>query len=470
MKRVLLVNTNTEKAPYPVPPLGLSLLAVSLEINFEVHLFDGTFQPAESLPDLLDRFCPHYIGVGIRNIDDVVIDSGIYYVDQVLKDFITPLKNYRKAPLILGGSGFSIFPKELLIAYGVDYGVIGEGEKAFARLLQALESATDPKKIPGVITRDGDSFRFLMQSPRAGDLVMPFSDVDSQIDFLPYRARGSYPIQTKRGCAHKCLYCSYVSIEGNKYRLRPAKSVVDEIESIHDRLGDVMIEIVDSTFNDPKGHAEAICREIIARKIKVRLRTMGVNPGRLTGRLIELMRKAGFAQIDCTPDSASEKMLLNLRKNFNKNKLIEAARLVKEFDMPTMWFFLFGGPGESKRTIDETFEFIDAHINPADMVHMTEGLRIYPHTQLYEKALEDNLLLPNDDLLKPVFYVSPKLGKERIHRLIEEKAATRPNCILASQSTPDPSMIREAMALREEEGLDEPMFRSLLRIRKKNWK
>ena len=391
MKKVLLVNSNIEKAPYPVPPLGLSLIAASLEKQYEVKIFDGTFQPAATLPGVLEKFRPNYIGVSIRNVDDVVIDSSVYYIEQIKTDFIEPLKRYNNAPLILGGAGFSIFSREILEAFDADYGIIGEGEIAFGQLLNVLDEDGNPESINGVISRQGNSNRHQREKSDPKTLVLPFSGIDSHIDFEPYRARGSYPIQTKRGCAHKCIYCSYVAIEGRKYRLRPVKSIVDEIESIRDRLGDVMIEIVDSTFNDPTGHAEEICREVIGRNLKVRLRTMGVNPGQLSGKLIELMQRAGFTQIDCTPDSASEEMLKNLRKNFNRKKLIEAAGLIKQFNMPTMWFFLFGGPGESNKTIDETFEFIDDYINPLDMVHITQGVRIYPNTQLIKRAIIDNV-------------------------------------------------------------------------------
>jgi len=88
--------------------------------------------------------------------------------------------------------------------------------------------------------------------------------------------------------------------------------------------------------------------------------------------------KAGFSQIDCTPDSASPKMLKLLKKNFTLNQLLKTANLIKENKMPTMWFFLFGGPGENEETFAETFNFIDQYINPEDMVHMTPDCEFIP--------------------------------------------------------------------------------------------
>ena len=50
---------------------------------------------------------------------------------------------------------------------------------------------------------------------------IPFADIDRRIDYAPYLARSSYPVQTKRGCAHRCIYCTYNCIEGFRYRTRP---------------------------------------------------------------------------------------------------------------------------------------------------------------------------------------------------------------------------------------------------------
>jgi radical SAM superfamily enzyme YgiQ (UPF0313 family) len=109
---------------------------------------------------------------------------------------------------------------------------------------------------------------------------------------------------------------------------------------VQQRVPGVTFEIVDSTFNSPLKHAIAFCDEIIDRKLNVKLRTMGVNPGGVTEELIRKMKLAGFSQIDCTPETGSEQLLKRLKKNFNLKKLIQCAELIKKHDMPTMWFFM----------------------------------------------------------------------------------------------------------------------------------
>ncbi len=461
MKKVLLVGSNSLRAPYPVTPVGLCQVAAALEPRWQVRIFDPLAEGAD-LAATVGEYAPDYIGLGIRNIDDVVMEDGVSFVDDIRTRFAQPLRRLSRAPLILGGSGFSIFPQELLEECEADYGVVGEGEAAFPALLAALEGGRDPLAIPGVVA-PGRPQTARAAKPVLLDLV-PFAEIDRRIDYGPYRERGAYPIQTKRGCARRCVYCSYPQIEGRTFRCRPAEIVVDEIEQARERLGDVAFEFVDSVFNDPPGHAESICWEIAQRGLKVRLRTMGVNPAQVTRELIDLMAAAGFAQIDSTPDSASPAMLKSLRKNFTLEDLQRTATIVREARMPTMWFFLLGGPGETERTIAETFAFIDRFVDPEDMVHVSEGLRIFPQTALYDTAVREGFVEPGESLLARRFYVSPELGRERLLEIVGREIATRPNCVRSSESTPPPAMLQEAARIRKERGLTEPMFRTLLRL------
>lgn len=465
MKKILLINTNTETKPYPVPPLGLAMVASSLKELREVKVFDGTFTSYHELPDVITDFQPDYIGFSVRNIDDMTYDNLNYYVEDVLRNFITPVKELTKVPLIIGGAGFSMFPEILMEKFALDYGVIGQGEIVFPLLLDALDAGCSDIPLPGLITRNADGLHIECAPQSSGAYFQQHTQIDHWINFDPYRQRGAYTIQTKKGCAFHCIYCTYPVIEGASSRIRKAVDIVDEMQQAFERVGNVVFEFADSVFNDPPGHAEAICSEIIQRGLKFRMRTMGINPEHVSKELLTLMLQAGFTQIDCTPDSASETMLKRLGKNFNMDQLRNAASLIREMNIPAMWFFMLGGPGETPATIDETFDFIDHYIGPEDMVHLTSGLRIYPKTPLEKIALHEGLIPAGSDLLVPVFYFSKETPHNLLIQIIEEKCRTRGNCIPSFASAPPPEMMQQALKLRAEQGLEEPMFRTLLRIK-----
>jgi radical SAM superfamily enzyme YgiQ (UPF0313 family) len=467
MKKVLLVNCNTEKAPYPVPPLGLCLLSASLEDNWEVSIYDCMFDDGVDLINRVQQFNPDYIGFSIRNIDNTMPDNCVYYVDNQISRIILPVKKMTSARIILGGSGFSIFPQELMELTQADYGIIGEAEAAFRQLLDALDKGEDILPFRNVLIGSAAKTGSRGAHIHQGFFSDRFSEMDLKIDFTPYRERGAYSIQTKRGCSHGCIYCTYPLLEGTAFRTRKTTDIVDEIEQAHGRVGDVMFEFVDSTFNDPMGHAEAICREIIRRKLRVRLRTMGINPRNSSEELFELMIKAGFIQIDATPDSASPAILTNLGKGFDLHEIQEMATAIRKFNLPTMWFFLFGGPGENDETFKETLDFIDQYINPEDLVYMASGLRVYPDTPLEKTALEEEVIKPGQSLLyPPVFYFSNGITRDSLVQLIHEASSDRLNCIYSAETRPPLEMLQEAHKRRVEQKLNEPMFRTLLRIRK----
>ena len=327
--------------------------------------------------------------------------------------------------------------------------------------MRALAAGGDPATIPGVITHQGRPAAVTRCAPQA---LRP-ARLWRHLDYGPYKRRGAYPLQTKRGCPRSCVYCSYPGIEGRHFRLRSPAAVADELEEILQALGSVSVELCDSTFNDPPGHAEAICREIIRRDLRMSLRTMGLNPTGASRELLQLMRRAGFAQLDCTPDSASPAMLRALGKGLGLDALQRCARAIRQADMPTMWFFLLGGPGESESTVAQTLRFVDEQLSPLDLAHLSPGLRIYPGTALHRLALRRGMVEPEDPLLEPRWFVDPQLGAERLCQLIEQAAAERVHCVPSWESRPSAEMMARALRLRQERSLQEPMFRTLLRLR-----
>ena len=467
MKRLLLVNTNVEKFPYPIPPVGLSLLASYLEQWYDVRVYDGVFDEGRSLVDLVREYNPDYIGFSIRNIDDVVADKTIFYMDRIMSDFIMPVRDISGAPVIVGGSGFSVFPEDVMKHTAADYGVVGEGEEALFGLLRCLDKNEPADSLPQILMKESIKTE---KAFKHGFLVynsIPFSEIDRHIDFLPYTQRGVYSIQTKRGCSLGCIYCTYPCIEGKTYRLRDPESIALEIEEAMDRQGRVTFDFVDSTFNEPSGHAEDICRAIIRRNIHPRLRTMGINPRNTSEVLFELMIRAGFKQIDVTPDTAAPTVIKNLKKGFTLKDIIRTARLINKYDLPTMWFFLFGGPGETTETVSQTRDFIGKYISDENMVLMLAGLRIYPNTPLEQIALQEGIIRPGESLYYPSpYYFSQHTPKNKLDRMLAGIQETFHNCLIAAESTPSPEMIRKAIIMRKEKGLTEPMFRTLLKIRK----
>ena len=59
------------------------------------------------------------------------------YFPQV-KELVDRLKELGPAPVILGGAGFSVAPREFMEYTGADFGMVGEAEEVFCQVLASL--------------------------------------------------------------------------------------------------------------------------------------------------------------------------------------------------------------------------------------------------------------------------------------------------------------------------------------------
>ncbi len=130
--RVLLISLNRCVNPDPVFPLGLSTVAAALRCaGNEVQCHDVLVH-SEPIEAVLSRFQPDVVGVSLRNIDDVVLQAM-----KVISTNSSPLRNHskgRRAPVVLGGGGFSIFPPELLRLSHATFGIVWPWRNWFPRI------------------------------------------------------------------------------------------------------------------------------------------------------------------------------------------------------------------------------------------------------------------------------------------------------------------------------------------------
>ncbi|MFA6292487.1 MAG: cobalamin-dependent protein, partial [Victivallales bacterium] len=143
--RILLLSTNTFSEPYSVYPLGMSVIAGALTAaGHEVRQFDpmvcGKDKCHEQLTGLLQEFPPGAIGVSVRNLDnmDSSDESAPLIHDSI--EIVRHLRTLSRAPIVIGGSGFSLQPETILRLTGADYGIVGEGEDAAVDLFSKLSA------------------------------------------------------------------------------------------------------------------------------------------------------------------------------------------------------------------------------------------------------------------------------------------------------------------------------------------
>ena len=206
--KVLLVSANTLREPYPVYPLGLDYVAGAIAENHRVQIVDmNSLGGYDSLAADIKKFSPHVIGLSLRNIDNTDTTDPRGFIGQY-REIVNAIRNHTDVPLVLGGSGFTIFPDETMKALDADYGIIGEGER-LGSLLNAIQNREDTGPIPGVIT--GKSKK-APPVPWEGKITRRINPNPANLKYYLQNG-GMLNLQTKRGCHFKCVYCTYPHIE-----------------------------------------------------------------------------------------------------------------------------------------------------------------------------------------------------------------------------------------------------------------
>jgi len=452
--RVLLVSTNRERQPYPVVPNGLACVASALDAaGHRVGFLDLCFarNAVNAARDAARSFRPDIIGVSVRNIDNSDAIALRHYTPEA-RDVLHALREAApSAKVIAGGAAFGVAPEALFRDLGVDYAVAGDGERASVALIDALCSNAPIEALPGLV-RDRDGTVVFTPPGEDADLdALPNPSLHRWVDLARYQRHGAtIPIQTKRGCVYKCVYCTYRNVEGWGYRTRDPDRVADEIEELNATAGIRHFDFVDSTFNSPPGHALQVCEAITRRRLNVQLDTTNFTPATASSELLGAMTAAGFRTLGITAESASDPVLERLEKGFNASKVREVAERVEKHGIRTLWIFLVGGPGETPRTVEETLSFAKWRLERGDAVYLTVGLRIYPGTTLHRIAINEGLVPATSSLLDPTFYFSSELQFEATVARLKQFAADHPRFMFSadSRSVILPYLTRLASVLR----------------------
>jgi anaerobic magnesium-protoporphyrin IX monomethyl ester cyclase len=405
--KILLVQSYMGSSEPAVFPRGLACLKSSLD-SHNVRVFDTNVSsdPFRELQEIIREFRPDIVGISLRNIDSTNKRTIVFYYTY-LEQVLDSVKSCSAAKIIIGGSGFSMFAAEIMnLEPRIDYGIYLEGETTFPALLENLDS---PDKVPSVYYRKGGEVIFTGETHPCDLNGLKMADWGI-VSLSSYQERDALGIETKRGCALGCIYCIYGFLNGKQYRLKAPALVVDEIEHIVEKCGARRFMFLDSVFNFPKAHSEAICREIVRRGIKVKW-SAWFSEATITGDLLELIAEAGCDSVMLSPDALCDSVLETLGKSLSRKQVLEAYRLLRKsnrFDVS--YNFFKNPPGQTfSNFIFIAFFCLKAKWQMGRRVHFEfNSLRIEPHTGLFDVALREGIVTGGDSLLFPKYYINRK--------------------------------------------------------------
>lgn len=349
--KIILVRPNYH-THLVTPPLGLGYLSSYLKRSgHEVRIIDGLNLSLSN--NEIARGCQGAGLVGVQILSDFYLEA---------KDLIRELKALG-LPVVIGGAHVSSLALESLKDTGADFAIVGEGERTLLELVEHLESGKPVDNILGLVTGKNT----FQKRPFIQDLdSLPFPDwheIDpAKCKKAPHGAVIKNfpvaPVTSSRGCPYSCKFCASPNIWERTIRFRSPKNVVDEIEYLVKEFGVREIHFEDDNLTLKKDHIEGICNQILKRGIKISWATPnGVRADTLDSQLVRLMKKSGCYFLVFGIESGNQQILDNINKKTNLAAIERAARIARAEGLVTQGFFIFGLPGETKETIDESIKF-----------------------------------------------------------------------------------------------------------------
>jgi len=221
-------------------------------------------------------------------------------------------------------------------------------------------------------------------------------------------------VSSTRGCPGKCTFCGSPQFWGYKVRFHSPEYFVEQLELLY-RKGISFFYFSDDTFMIKKGSVIEICRKIIEKDLKITWVAIS-RVNFVSEDILYWMRKAGCTQISYGVESGSEKIRNHiLNKNIKTDQIKKAFALTTKYGILARAYFIYGSPGESWATIEETTNLI-REIKPLNIIFYI--LDIFPGTALYSdfkkraKAEDDIWLKRIEDIM--YFETDPHLTQELI--------------------------------------------------------
>lgn len=404
MSRGLVTLVNPNFVQPGITPYALDILSSHLEAaGFEVEVVDLTFRAGDwRLAEYFATRDPLLVGVTIRNAGSVQPQEQRVFLPDHLQ-VIDAIRELTRAPIVLGGAGFSSMPYAALEYFAVPYGVKGPGERILCDLADALASGRAPEQVPGLLVNDGRAVVPAMRGvhPIAGRTLGPrvdahyrrHSGVPFRVDNREYYDKGGLGnLLTKNGCPFACNHCIEPDAKGASVNQRSVAAVVDELESLLAQ-GIDDIHTTDSEFNVKLAHGKAVLREIIARRDAgasrlSRLRLwIYAHPVPFDEELADLLAEAGCKGVSLSAEHIGREHLAVWdapRGRVGLAYTIDDVRRVTDWlaarEIQVTAELLLGLPGETLETIKHT---IDESLRlRTTVVGYTLGLQVFPHAPL----------------------------------------------------------------------------------------
>ncbi len=259
-------------------------------------------------------------------------------------------------PLIIAGGPLT-FSNPLPLGAFVDAIVMGECDALVLDVLRAVAVESHSRDaqlerlaaMPNVVVPaiDGETLKPLGRAPDAALPAWgPIRTPDTEL-------RNMALVEAVRGCSRGCAYCVMRRSTHGGMRVIEAARVLERVPDGARRVG-----LVGASVSD---HPELalIIEQLVERGAQVGVSSL--RPDRLSERLVEALRSAGYRTLTTAIDGASERLRELLGRRTSAEQVRKVATRAREAKLERLKLYLMVGvPGEEPSDIEECAELVCA--------------------------------------------------------------------------------------------------------------
>ena len=312
-------------------------------------------------------------------------------------------------PIVWGGVHASMLADQTLENEHVDIIVRGEGDVNFKKLVNALKSKEDLKKINSISFKENGK-KIHTPDEKLLDLAEIKPTPWHLVDVEKYINDGNMMFDgdvkrmldigvTSRGCPHKCSFCYNLFFNRMYWRGMPADKTFDMLKQVVDDYKVDGIWVHDDNYFVNLKRVEDVADMMIKENMDVKWTSSGITVftyAKMPNEIKEKVVKSGCASFRFGIESASPRILEMIDKPNTAEQVYEVNRDTMKYGISPMYSFMMGFPTETKEEIEMTCKMVIKlkEENPKAQVHGIGIYTPYPGTPLYELAVKHGFQPP----------------------------------------------------------------------------
>lgn len=324
-------------------PVSAYLLTANHE-NYVKRLEDDSSPIWQELADTVRDFKPDVVGITATS---ATLPSA-FRVARICK------QSNETILTILGGPHATLAPKSVLSEKAVDVAVSNEGENTFLEIVSLFERGMPFDRCAGISYRKDRRVVTNPQRKFIQDLdSLPFPAKDFVIGKEKYPPSAFSEIIASRGCPFECSYCASPIIWGRSVRRRSVENVIAELEWTAKMFGVQLFEFRDDVFTLDRRWAMDFCDAVRRSKKGFRWGCI-TRADFLDAELVRKMKQSGCEVVSIGLESSSFKTLQKLGKKMAPKTVFNAAKLLRDAELPFHLYVMVGFPWETEEDMRDT--------------------------------------------------------------------------------------------------------------------